>query len=84
MLRAHKDFVILKAVRINAVPALPQFAGDIPPVTGRVVQVGEGVSANLMDTVVVYFPTAGHPYKDEDGSEYVLLRQSNILVYYDR
>jgi hypothetical protein len=84
MLRANKDFVIAKVVSINAVPMLPQFDGDIPPKTARVVQIGEGVKPELMDTVVVYFPTAAHPYKDEDGSEYIMLRQSNILSYYDR
>ncbi len=84
MLRANRDFVIMKAATINAARPLPQFDGDIPPKVARVVQIGDGVKPELMDSVVIYFPTAAHIFNDEDGSEYMFLRQSNIVGFYDR
>lgn len=84
MLRAHKDFVIAKKVVRKVTPATPQYAGDIPVETALVLQIGEGVPSALLNTVIAFFPTAGHTFKDEDGSEYLFIRQSNILAYYDK
>lgn len=84
MLRAHGEFLILKPVRMNNVPIPPRFDGDVPVATGIVRQVGSDVPVALMDAVVIYFPTAGHPFRDTDGSEYVVLRHTNVLAYFDQ
>ncbi len=84
MLRSHEDFLLLKPYEINANVVEPRFHGDIPPVTGLVTQIGSEVPGHLMNQVVVYFPTAGHPFEDVDGSQYIMLRHTNVLAYYDR
>jgi hypothetical protein len=83
ILRPKADFMLMKEEILQVIPPTPQYAGDIAVKTARVLQIGSDVPAAMMDSIVVYFPTAGHTYRAPDGNEYILLRHTNVLAYYD-